>query len=292
MCADSNSHELGLKNVVGSLGTAVTEQQLVAAASLSDSGTVILLMDNDPAGEHATIRAQKRLRSMVTASAAPAAPAIASRTAATNSWSVSPPPRTIHVRLQVASLRDLPTYIAKHKLLPRTSAQEASQGQGRLQVPRTSAARHLQMAAALPAAATKSTTATTATTATRSAAVVAAAAAAAHDMPISLSKHLSGLQSSLDCIPEVCAYDNTSSRKWEEEEAAAAAASHRKDLDYGGGRGRDMTTGDSSDSAAQLVTIKDCSDVCMLLTRTSAQKALSHVIRGATLILEAVVPVR
>ncbi len=50
-------YESGIKNVVATMGTSVTAQQLSKASSLSNSGTIILLLDSDDAGHAATDRA-------------------------------------------------------------------------------------------------------------------------------------------------------------------------------------------------------------------------------------------
>eukprot|EP00597_Dinobryon_sp_UTEXLB2267_P002636 CAMPEP_0170067252 /NCGR_PEP_ID=MMETSP0019_2-20121128/6675_1 /TAXON_ID=98059 /ORGANISM="Dinobryon sp., Strain UTEXLB2267" /LENGTH=479 /DNA_ID=CAMNT_0010274607 /DNA_START=205 /DNA_END=1644 /DNA_ORIENTATION=- len=51
--------EIGIRNVVASLGTAISIEQLVMAANGSSSKTVILLLDNDEAGHNAAQRALK-----------------------------------------------------------------------------------------------------------------------------------------------------------------------------------------------------------------------------------------
>ena len=54
-------HEAGMRAVVASMGTAVSLAQLAQAATLSKSGTVILLLDGDEAGKEAVNRVLKLL---------------------------------------------------------------------------------------------------------------------------------------------------------------------------------------------------------------------------------------
>ena len=54
-------HDMGISNVVAALGTAVTINQLVLAASFSKSRRVILLMDGDAAGIQALEQIKNRV---------------------------------------------------------------------------------------------------------------------------------------------------------------------------------------------------------------------------------------
>lgn len=51
-------YQAGVRNVVASMGTSVTLEQLLLAANLTSSRTVILLLDNDDAGQKAMQRAK------------------------------------------------------------------------------------------------------------------------------------------------------------------------------------------------------------------------------------------
>lgn len=55
-------YEIGMKNAVSPMGTAVTKHQLSLAADLcGDNGTIVLLLDNDSAGESAMMRVKSLL---------------------------------------------------------------------------------------------------------------------------------------------------------------------------------------------------------------------------------------
>lgn len=52
-------YQAEVRNVVASMGTSVTLEQLLSAAKLSSKRTIILLLDNDEAGRKAAVRAKK-----------------------------------------------------------------------------------------------------------------------------------------------------------------------------------------------------------------------------------------
>lgn len=52
-------YEAGVKNVVASMGTAVTLEQLLMGANLTKSRTIVMMLDNDDAGKAAALRAKK-----------------------------------------------------------------------------------------------------------------------------------------------------------------------------------------------------------------------------------------
>lgn len=52
-------HQANVRNVVASMGTSVTLEQLLSAAKLTSKRTIVLLLDNDEAGRKAAARAKK-----------------------------------------------------------------------------------------------------------------------------------------------------------------------------------------------------------------------------------------
>ena len=57
-------YEAGIKNVVACMGTAISIHQLLIAARFSQSGTILLLLDGDEAGQLASDRASKVLEKL------------------------------------------------------------------------------------------------------------------------------------------------------------------------------------------------------------------------------------
>mmetsp|Transcript_22775 Transcript_22775/g.50655 ORF Transcript_22775/g.50655 Transcript_22775/m.50655 type:complete len:555 (+) Transcript_22775:3-1667(+) len=119
-----SAHELGIRNVVAALGTSITGEQMRLAASLSDSGRVVLLLDHDEAGDRAGDRAVKNLLKMGASAkgrkATPDSGAPVSATASTSaststsaSATASVPVNATRVLLMGASLADAAEYILR-----------------------------------------------------------------------------------------------------------------------------------------------------------------------------------
>lgn len=130
-------HEAGIKNVVASMGTSVTINQLLAAASLSNSGTIVLLLDGDEAGLLASERVTKILekfeselkkRQQLVIEGQAALPILPKPVAKPKPWKKllddskdqiqSPVEQSITVR--VASLANVTSFAEGNHLVPKT----------------------------------------------------------------------------------------------------------------------------------------------------------------------------
>lgn len=102
-------YEAGIKNVVATMGTSVTTQQLLNAASLSPSGTIVLLLDGDEAGQAASERAVCVLQKLFNDQ---------QKKRMTNHQPHSTQPITI----RKASMAGIMEFIQKRRIIPKVSS--------------------------------------------------------------------------------------------------------------------------------------------------------------------------